>query len=479
MLYTLAKFIRKESKPIMIMFYAPWCGFCKSMKPEYAEAANDLQGHAVLAAIDVNRPENAVIRSQYNITGFPTLLYYEHGVLKYTYEGENTRAAIVAFMQNPAEAPVKIKEPEWSDVDSEVVHLTSTSFEPVLKEEASVLIMFYAPWCGHCKKMKPEYEKAAAELKSNNIPGMLAAVDATKEQSLASKFNIKGYPTVKYFSFGEEKFDVNVRDTDKIVQFMNDPREPPKAVPVANERHWADEKTHVVHLDSETFKPFLKKKKHVLVMFYAPWCGFCKKAKPEFTKAAERFKDDSRIEFAAVDCTTQRDLCSSNDIKGFPTIKYYSYYKTVKEYTGGRQESDFVTFMLNPDASEQKKVDSWHIEKGKVIHVNDRSFSTVVNTREPTLVMFYAPWCGHCKKLKPEYSAAAEALSQEGATCKMAMFDCTENPQMTEKFSISGFPTMKLFINGKYVEDYKGKRTSADLKEYMKQWTKIKRREEL
>lgn len=60
----------------MIMFYAPWCGFCKSLKPEYAEAAGELQGHSVLAAIDVNRPENSVIRSQYNISEFPTLLYY-------------------------------------------------------------------------------------------------------------------------------------------------------------------------------------------------------------------------------------------------------------------------------------------------------------------------------------------------------------------------------------------------------------------
>lgn len=75
---SLAKLLRKEDKkPIMIMFYAPWCGFCKKMKPDYSAAAKEIKGEGILAAIDVNRPENSPVRKRYNITGFPTLIYFK------------------------------------------------------------------------------------------------------------------------------------------------------------------------------------------------------------------------------------------------------------------------------------------------------------------------------------------------------------------------------------------------------------------
>jgi thioredoxin-like negative regulator of GroEL len=48
----------------------------------------------------------------------------------------------------------------------------------------------------------------------------LAAVDAVKESAIGQQFGVKGYPTVKYFVNGEFKFDVNVRDTEKIIEFM-------------------------------------------------------------------------------------------------------------------------------------------------------------------------------------------------------------------------------------------------------------------
>nr|CAD7404581.1 unnamed protein product [Timema poppensis] len=534
---TLNRFLKKELKPTLVMFYAPWCGFCKQLKPEYAAAAAQLKGHSILAAIDVNRPENTVIRHQYNITGFPTMLYFENGYQKYIYEGENNKDGLIGFMKNPRKPAGKPKGSEWAQVKSEVVHLTSDTFDAFLKLEPSVLVMFYAPWCGHCTRMKPEYEKAAETLKKENIPGALAAVDATKETVVASKYSISGYPSVKYFKNGEFAFDTNLRDAGKILEFMRNPRKPPPPPPP--EQPWSEEPSEVVHLDAETFKPFLKKKKHTLVMFYAPsepgswethlflhvqsfrggggfgadswpisafglasvfdliWCGHCKKAKPEFVAAAEEFKDDSKVEFAAVDCTLHSSVCSALEVKGYPTIKYFHYYnKETKNYSGGRVKADLVNFMLDPlnplagmintstvEAADKPPAQEWGTFPGAehVVHLNDDSFDKVIGEGNPVLVMFYAPWCGHCKKMKPAYSEAALKLHKDKSPSYLAAVDSTVNPRVTERYKIQAFPTLKLFNKGKFASEYEKPRTAEDITAFMKsvEDASIKKKDEL
>lgn len=183
------RLIKKERQPILTMFYAPWCGHCKAMKPEFAAAATELKGRAVLAGMDVDNPDSYGIRQALNITGFPTLFYFERGRQR-RYGGGRDRKGIVEWMENPIppeEAPKPPEETPWSDEESDVIHATDDSFDVLITEHPSVLVMFYAPWCGHCKAMKPSFMEAATAMKTDRIAGTLAAVDATKETKLAQR----------------------------------------------------------------------------------------------------------------------------------------------------------------------------------------------------------------------------------------------------------------------------------------------------
>lgn len=72
-------------------------------------------------------------------------------------------------------------------------------------------------------------------------------------------------------------------------------------------------------------------------IFVFKGCGHCKQTKPAYEKAAEHFKDDPRVELVAVDCTRWSNLCTPYNVKGYPTFKYFSYLKNMKEYSGGRK----------------------------------------------------------------------------------------------------------------------------------------------
>uniref|UniRef100_A0A8C5U078 Protein disulfide isomerase family A member 5 n=1 Tax=Malurus cyaneus samueli TaxID=2593467 RepID=A0A8C5U078_9PASS len=352
----LRRLLKKEDKPLLMMFYAPWCGVCKRMMPSYQQAATELKGKYVLAGMNVYSAEFERIKEEFNVRGYPTICYFEKGKFLFNFENFGATAADIAeWLKNPQAPQPQAPETPWADEENVVYHLTDEDFDKFIKDHSSVLVMFHAPWCGHCKKMKPEYEKAAEFLHvASDSPGVLAAVDATVNKALAERYHISGFPTLKYFKDGEEKYTLpHLRTKKKIIEWLQNPEAPPPPEPA-----WEEKQTSVIHLAGEDFRESLKKKKHTLVMFYAPWCPHCKNAIPHFTTAAEVFKEDRKIAYAAVDCAKgqNHDLCKQEGVDGYPTFNYYNYGKFVEKYTGDRGESGFTTFMRTLRERDHERV---------------------------------------------------------------------------------------------------------------------------
>lgn len=93
------------------------------------------------------------------------------------------------------------KHPQVDDKD--VVVLIERNFSDVVENNKFVMVEFYAPWCGHCQALAPEYAAAATELKAENV--VLAKVDATVENELAHGYDVQGFPTVLFFVDGVHK----------------------------------------------------------------------------------------------------------------------------------------------------------------------------------------------------------------------------------------------------------------------------------
>ena len=248
-------------------------GHCKSLSPEYEKVAKAAKGLISVGAVNAgtslslslslspspfsllvllddsplhpsHKDEHKAAGGNYGIKGFPTLklLYVDDGKIKSSdYNGGRTAKEMLDYIFDKAKsfAAKRIGEkkasggggggsksgggggggaadPFYSGTD--VVGLNDANFkEEVLSSEEPVLVEFYAPWCGHCKNLKPEWISSASQLKGKGVK--IAAIDCTTNQATCGQYSVQGYPTIKFFKNKKPVDYQGAREASAIVAY--------------------------------------------------------------------------------------------------------------------------------------------------------------------------------------------------------------------------------------------------------------------
>ena len=215
-------------------------------------------------------------------------------------------------------------------------------------------------WCGHCKNLAPDYAKLAATFKDSPASVLIAKVDADAHKELATKFEVKGFPTIKWFPKGSltpVDYDGD-RAPAAMIDYVN--------AQTGLRKVLVEAPSAVAALTPDTFDAVVgAPATFKLLEFYAPWCGHCKQLAPVYEQLGGVFEGEPTVVIAKIDADKHRSLGERFGVSGFPTIKYLEMdaldggakpEAAAKDYSGARDLPALVEF-VNSKAGTHKTPD--------------------------------------------------------------------------------------------------------------------------
>ncbi|KAL5082360.1 hypothetical protein RYX36_010781 [Vicia faba] len=401
---------------VLVEFYAPWCGHCQALAPEYAAAATELKGeNVVLAKIDAT--EESEVAQKFDVQGFPTIYFFIDGVHK-TYSGQRTKEAIVAWIKKKTGPGIH--------------NITSVDdAQSILASETKLVLGFLNSLVG------PESEELAAASRLEDDVNFYQTVDPEVAKLFHLDVNVKR-PALILIKKEDEKLNHFDGQFGKsaIADFVSLNKLPLVTVFTRENA-------------PEVFENPIKKQ---VLLFVTS--NDSEKFLPVFQEAAKSFK--GKLIFVLVE--------TDNEDAGKPVSEYFGISGTapkVLAYTGNDDGKKFVfdgevtvdkIKAFGEDFLEDKLKPFFKSDPipesndGDVKIVVGNNFDEIVlDESKDVLLEIYAPWCGHCQHLEPIYNKLAKHLRSVDSLV-IAKMDGTTNEHPRAKSD--GFPTLLFFPAG-------------------------------
>lgn len=258
------------------------------------------------------------------------------------------------------------------------------------------------------------YEQLADAFPQSKV--VIAKTDADGPgKSLGNKFDVRGYPTLKWFPAGSQEPEdyTGGRDLESLSKFVTSKsgvkstlKPPPPSA--------------ALDLNAENFDDIVNGEKNVLVAFTAPWCGHCKNMKPAYEAVARAFRDEDDVVVAVMnaDDAANKPIAARFEVKSFPTIKFFPKDWTVPmAYPGGRSADAFASFLNEHCGTERTGSGLLSDAAGTVIELNALAHDYMASI--PSREQIY----NNAKEYAASLVSAGEATTEEATRKAKAAAD--------------------------------------------------------
>jgi len=436
----------KQFKYLLVYFYAPWCGHCKAFGPELVKAAQQLkEKDSPIKIAKVNGPDEEALLTKMEVKGYPTLFFYRDGE-PIPYEGGRMANEMVEWVEKKIGPPAEVLA-------------TAESVKDFIDNAEVAIVGFFS------------------DLESDSAKAYKAAVKdyeeypcgITSDMTAAEKHNAKDGQVVLFKNFDDRRavYEGAIAK-ENLLEFIQR-----YAVPLVIEfNHDSAQKI---------FRGLVKS--HLLI-----FVSYQSEEYEAVVKVAKKLAEEYRNKIMFVTVDTEEDdhrrIIEFLGLKGekFPTMRIIQMKDDVDKYKAIEGEHDqhditneenvkkFVQDFLDGKVPQhyltEDLPEDW--DKNPVKYLTGKNFDQVAfDKSKNVLVEFYAPWCGHCKKLSPVWDKLAETLiAEKKDDFVVGKIDATINELPHSR--VRSFPTIRLYKKGENeLAEYNGERTLEGLKKFL------------